>query len=113
LYKNRREGQVIADLYPQIVDWFVENKWKNCTKFLSETNIQARCLISASQFFTHINKARAHKPTLTFDLSTSQPDEVSSLKTKPINLRWSLGLRLRKNIRLRQINLRMGKDWFY
>jgi hypothetical protein len=26
LYKNRREGQVIADLYPQIVDWFVENK---------------------------------------------------------------------------------------
>lgn len=26
LYKNRREGQVIADLYPQIVEWFVKNK---------------------------------------------------------------------------------------
>jgi hypothetical protein len=35
---------------------------------------------------------------------------ASYLKTKPINLRWSLGLRLRKNIRLGQINLRMGKD---
>ena len=26
LYKKRSEGQVVADLYPQIVDWFVKNK---------------------------------------------------------------------------------------
>lgn len=26
LYKNRRKGQVVADLYPQIVEWFVKNK---------------------------------------------------------------------------------------
>lgn len=26
LYKNRGKGQTVADLYPQIVDWFVKNK---------------------------------------------------------------------------------------
>lgn len=26
LYKNRRKGQTVSDLYPQIVEWFVKNK---------------------------------------------------------------------------------------
>ena len=26
LYKNRSKGQTAADLYPQIIEWFVKNK---------------------------------------------------------------------------------------